>query len=684
MYSVVQCITQEHSLGLVAVAALVCVIGSCLSVLMTQRLGRTAGTRKLVQLALTSLISGGTVWTTHFIAMLAFDPGYAHGYDPLLTGVSLAAAVVGMLMTNGVYAFAHSTNYRVAASGAMFGLSVSTMHYLGMSGYLLPGKIVWQTTPLISSILLGAVLGVATYEYLTRYVTGRHWIVAVVLMTLTICTMHFTGMSAITVQLSPLYSVPPEVISDATLGLFVLGTMAIILMIGFAALSIETNMESEARNQLQHAALHDPLTGLPNRMALTRKMASLTELLERDETERVAVLTLDLNLFKEINDLYGHSAGDSVLTTVANRLNSVLEKDEFIARVGGDEFVALKQGFRRVDQVLAFAERLHALTVEPVDFDNTSAIIGVAIGVATSLEDGRDIRDLLHKSDVAMYRAKADADRHIYLFNAQMEKHNRARLELVSDLRQACIAGDQFELAYQLQNDLSSLAPVGFEVLLRWNHPTKGRVSPDTFIPIAEETGLIREIGLWVLRTACQEASSWPGDFNIAVNVAPQQLMQPSFAEHVSDILLETGLPAERLELEITEASIIDDQVHTLKVMQQLKTMGLRIAMDDFGTGYSSLAMLQTFPFDKIKIDQSFVQNVHIDAQRAAIVRSTLLLGAALNIPVLAEGVEVEDELQFLRMENCSSVQGFYFGKPMTRDEMREVVQANQPKKKTA
>ncbi|AUQ52810.1 bifunctional diguanylate cyclase/phosphodiesterase [Phaeobacter inhibens] len=684
MYSVVQCITQEHSLGLVAVAALVCVIGSCLSVLMTQRLGRTAGTRKLVQLALTSLISGGTVWTTHFIAMLAFDPGYAHGYDPLLTGVSLAAAVVGMLMTNGVYAFAHSTNYRVAASGAMFGLSVSTMHYLGMSGYLLPGEIVWQTTPLISSILLGAVLGVATYEYLTRYVTGRHWIVAVVLMTLTICTMHFTGMSAITVQLSPLYSVPPEVISDATLGLFVLGTMAIILMIGFAALSIETNMESEARNQLQHAALHDPLTGLPNRMALTRKMASLTELLERDETERVAVLTLDLNLFKEINDLYGHSAGDSVLTTVANRLNSVLEKDEFIARVGGDEFVALKQGFRRVDQVLAFAERLHALTVEPVDFDNTSAIIGVAIGVATSLEDGRDIRDLLHKSDVAMYRAKADADRHIYLFNAQMEKHNRARLELVSDLRQACIAGDQFELAYQLQNDLSSLAPVGFEVLLRWNHPTKGRVSPDTFIPIAEETGLIREIGLWVLRTACQEASSWPGDFNIAVNVAPQQLMQPSFVEHVSDILLETGLPAERLELEITEASIIDDQVHTLKVMQQLKTMGLRIAMDDFGTGYSSLAMLQTFPFDKIKIDQSFVQNVHIDAQRAAIVRSTLLLGAALNIPVLAEGVEVEDELQFLRMENCSSVQGFYFGKPMTRDEMREVVQANQPKKKTA
>ncbi|APG45561.1 EAL domain-containing protein [Phaeobacter porticola] len=687
MYSVVQCITQEHNLGLVAVAALVCVIGSCLSVLMTQRLGHTVGNRKLVQLALTSLISGGTVWTTHFIAMLAFDPGYIHGYDPLTTALSLGAAVLGMVMTNGVYALAHSTSYRVAASGAMFGLSVSTMHYLGMTGYLLPGEIVWETTPLVSSILLGALFGMATYGYITRFSEGRHWLVSVALMSLTICTMHFTGMSAITVQLSPLYSVPAEVISDTTLSLLILGAMAIILMIGFAALSIETNMESEARGQLQHAALHDPLTGLPNRMSLTRKMASLTELLERDETERVAVLTLDLNLFKEINDLYGHAAGDIVLGTVADRLAAAVEQDEFIARVGGDEFVAFKRGFRRVDQVMAFAERLHALIVEPVDFDNTSAIIGVAIGVATSQEDGRDIRDLLHKSDVAMYRAKADADRHICLFNAQMEQHSRERLELVNDLRQACKAGDQFELAYQLQNDLTSLEPVGFEVLLRWNHPTRGRVPPTTFIPIAEETGLIRQIGLWVLRTACHEASTWHGQYNIAVNVAPQQLMQPSFVEHVSDILLETGLSAQQLELEITEASIIDDQVHTLKVMQQLKNMGLRIAMDDFGTGYSSLAMLQTFPFDKIKIDRSFVQNVHKDAQRAAIVRSTLLLGAALDIPVLAEGVEVEDELQFLRLENCASVQGFYFGKPMSRDEMRVLVQGKKAKpteKKTA
>ena len=253
-----------------------------------------------------------------------------------------------------------------------------------------------------------------------------------------------------------------------------------------------------------------------------------------------------------------------------------------------------------------------------------------------------------------------------------MDRRSRDKTQLVHDLRLA-LQNNEFELVYQLQNTLETLAPVGFEVLLRWNHPTRGRVSPDEFIPVAEETGLVRDIGAWVLREACREAAQWDHPYSIAVNVAPQQLVQPSFVEDVMDNLFETGLDPQRLELEITEASIIDDQAHTLKVMHKLKELSIRIAMDDFGTGYSSLSMLQTFPFDKIKIDRSFVQDVHKDAQRAAIVRSTLLLGAALDIPVLAEGVEVEDELSFLRAESCTSVQGFYFGQPLTRDDMRRI-----------
>ena len=312
----------------------------------------------------------------------------------------------------------------------------------------------------------------------------------------------------------------------------------------------------------------------------------------------------------------------------------------------------------------AFAERLRAQIMEPVVHDGASLLVGASVGIATTFEDGLDVEQLIYKADVAMYRAKGLSDSKICRFNVEMDQQSRDRLQLVSDLRQA-LARDEFHLVYQVQNDLRTLEPVGFEVLLRWDHPERGRVSPAEFIPIAEETGLIRDIGLWVLRTACLEAAQWTQPLSIAVNVAPQQLVQPSFIEHVSDILFESGLQPERLELEVTEASIIDDQVNTLKVMHRLKAMGIRIAMDDFGTGYSSLATLQAFPFDKIKIDRNFVQDVHENEQSAAIVRSTLLLGAALKIPVLAEGVEVKEELSFLQDENCTSVQGFYFGKPM-------------------
>ncbi|MGR3622447.1 putative bifunctional diguanylate cyclase/phosphodiesterase [Pseudophaeobacter sp.] len=435
----------------------------------------------------------------------------------------------------------------------------------------------------------------------------------------------------------------------------------------------QSRMEVEAQDQLQQAALHDPLTGLPNRMGLTRKTSELASRLAIDETERVAVMTIDLDAFKEVNDLYGQGAGDKVLQRLAKRLSTALEEDEFIARSGGDEFVAIKRNFRRIGQVVAMAERLHCLISEPVDIGTVSTAIGASIGVATSIEDGRDLRELLNKSAIALHRAKEDPGANIALFSLEMDQQSREKVKMIGDLRMAC-ARDEFELVYQLQNNLSDLQATGFEVLLRWNHPVQGTISPTVFIPVAEETGLIREIGLWVLRTACREAASWHKPFTVAVNVAPQQLAQQSFVEHVSDILMETGLNPERLELEITEASIIDDQAHALKVMCQLKDMGIKIAMDDFGTGYSSLSTLQIFPFDKIKIDRSFVQDVHKDHQRAAIVRSTLLLGKALNIPVLAEGVEYEDELLFLQKENCQSVQGFYFGKPMSLEKARAIV----------
>lgn len=682
MYRLIDCITQEHHYGLVAVAAFICVVGSVLSVHMTSRLRQWTGKRRLVQLPLASLITGSTIWSTHFIAMLAYEPGYEHGYEPVLTGVSLLVGIGGAFAANAGFAFARGAMAPLL-SGAIFGMTVAAMHYTGMRAYLLPGAIDWSYGTVAVSMLLGVGLGAGSYAMFARGLSGvRGQARASAVMVLAICLMHFTGMSAIEVRLDSSVMVPPQTISDTAMALLIFAVTGIILLIAIASASIEMNMEGETRTQLTHAALHDPLTGMPNRMWLTRKLEAVEVQLKEDQTARAAVLTVDLNLFKEINDVYGHAAGDAVLARVALRLEAQQGEDEFIARVGGDEFVAIKQNFRRVEEVLAFAERMHAAIVEPIDLEEVSLRVGASIGIATTLEDGREPRELLHKSDVAMYRAKTDADMPICLFNEEMDRKSRDKTQMVYDLRLA-LQSNQFELVYQLQNELDSLAPVGFEVLLRWNHPTRGRVSPVEFIPVAEETGLIRDIGQWVLREACREAASWTHPYSVAVNVAPQQLVQPSFVEDVMDILMETGIDAGRVELEITEASIIDDQAHTLKVMHRLKALGIRIAMDDFGTGYSSLATLQAFPFDKIKIDRSFVQDVHKDAQRAAIVRSTLLLGSALNIPVLAEGVEVEDELRFLRTERCASVQGYYFGRPMSREDMREIACAERAAKDT-
>lgn len=673
MYRVIECLTQEHNYLLVSLAALVCVLGSVLSTRMSFRLVRSTKQRvRVIYVALTSLLGGATIWSTHFIAMLAYEPGFENAYEPVMTAVSLVIAVIGMGLTNLILAIGGRSVFSMLA-GVVFGLTVSTMHYIGMQAYILPGHISWDIGNAAASILFGVALGLLSYHRIVRPITRYCWLGGAIFMVLAICAMHFTAMSAANIELNPLVTVPAKVISDTALGVFILAVMTIILFIGFASISIETNLEYESRKLLKFTARHDSLTGLPNRLALNQKKAELSNALTIDSTKKIGVLTIDLNLFKEVNDLYGHAVGDDALIAVSARLAAALEDGEFLARTGGDEFILLKTGFRRVDEVMACAERLSATFESPIKLGEISTRIGAAIGVATSVEDGTSIEKLLHKSDLAMYRAKADPAHDICKYSEELDRQSQQKLLMIQELREA-IHNDEFELVYQLQNDVNTLEPIGFEALLRWNNARLGPVPPRVFIPIAEETGLIRDIGIWVLRTACHEAMKWPDHFSIAVNVAPQQLVQTSFLEHVSDILMESRLPPHRLELEITEASIIDDQDRTLKIMHRLKAMGVQIAMDDFGTGYSSLATLQAFPFDKIKIDRSFIQDVHTNPQSAAIVRSTLLLGDALNIPVLAEGVELEDELTFLRTERCSAVQGFYFGKPLNLSQIHEMM----------
>ena len=673
MYRVLACLTQEHSYGLVLVAAFACVVGACLSAMLALRLLKSTGRRRIIHIVLAGIIAGATIWATHFIAMLAYDPGVEHGFEARETVLSLIVAVCGMSASFAVISLSAQRRLYIL-SGAVFGITVSLMHYVGMAGFLLPGVLIWDMPMQVVSVLIGMALGVAAHRSLVLSARKRpNWTVGAILTVLAICGMHFTGMAAFEMRLDSSVAVPPLLISESVLTLLVGGVTGVIFLIGFATVSIEMNMEYEAQRKLTHAANHDVLTKLPNRMKLDDYLDGLQHARISNEKGRIGVAGIDLNLFKEINDSLGHEAGDTVLQAVATRMTMALQPGEFVARTGGDEFIAIKTNFRRMEEINAFAERLHGCIVEPVEIAGNMVAVGASIGIATTIDDGDNLRELLHKADLAMYRAKSGKGSYICHYNAKIGQQSEDRLSLIKDLRTA-LDNDEFELAYQFQNDIKNGDVVGFEALLRWNHPTRGRVSPASFIPLAEETGLIRPIGLWVLRAACAEAATWSDPYTIAVNVAPQQLVSPSFGEAVADILMKTGLPPNRLELEITEASIIDDEVHTLKVMHSLQDMGVGIAMDDFGTGYSSLAMLQAFPFNKIKIDRSFIEDIHIKPQRAAIVRSTILLAEAFGIPVLAEGVEKVEELNFLRHNHCDTVQGYYFGKPMSVAELHEAI----------
>ncbi|MCP8885311.1 EAL domain-containing protein [Devosia sp. XJ19-1] len=416
-----------------------------------------------------------------------------------------------------------------------------------------------------------------------------------------------------------------------------------------------------SQRAIAHLARHDGLTGLPNRARFNESFDwALAKAIENGE--QLAVIAVDLDHFKEINDSHGHAAGDLVLKTLAARLNGLLREGEVVARLGGDEFAALKI-FSSMDALRDFLVRIEATLTRRVESDGLTVALGGSIGVAVYPDDGRELSKLMSNADLAMYRAKAEFDRRICYYEHDMDEQARQRRDIARDLWTA-VENNGFSLAYQVQKSVASGEITGYEVLLRWNRPGHGNVSPAEFIPIAEECGAISAIGVWVLKMACLEAASWPEPCKIAVNVSGIQLAQIDLIDTVRNSLFMSGLAPHRLELEVTETSIIGDKNRALHILRQIKAMGVSIAIDDFGTGYSSLDTLRSFPFDKIKIDRSFMNEVESDEQSKAIVRAILALGRSLSVPVLAEGVETREQLDVLRKEGCTEAQGFLLGRP--------------------
>jgi diguanylate cyclase (GGDEF)-like protein/PAS domain S-box-containing protein len=419
-----------------------------------------------------------------------------------------------------------------------------------------------------------------------------------------------------------------------------------------------------AEEWILHLAHHDPLTDLPNRSAFSER---LNEILARSRAagESFAVLCVDLDRFKEVNDVFGHATGDALLLEMAKRFKTEA-KNAFLARFGGDEFTLIVTDGPQPAAAGALADRLLAIAAEELEIGGHRVRGGLSIGVAVYPTDGADTETLLANADAALYRAKAEGRGTFRFFEAEMDTRLRDRRALQHDLRSA-LEQNQIVLHYQPQA-LMNGDIIGFEALARWQHPGRGTVTPDVFIPAAEENGLIIPIGEWILREACREAASWPKPLQIAINLSPAQFRHGDLAGLVHAVLLKTGLAPGRLELEITESVLISDFSRAISILRRLKSMGVQIAMDDFGTGYSSLSYLQAFPFDKIKIDRAFISNLDHNPQSAAIVRAVLGLGRGLNLPVVAEGVETESQLDFLVKESCDQMQGFLIGRPSPMD----------------
>ena len=670
-----------YNLWLVSASLAIAIFASYTALDMAGRISENDGKAARWWLFGGSTAMGIGIWSMHFLGMLAFKLPIPMGYGPLLTLLSLLIAIASSAFALWIVCREHLSPSRLSIGAVLMGGGVCTMHYTGMAAMSMHPAVRYIPSLFMFSVVIavtasGTALWIAFHLRKSSSITRWLRVGAAAVMGLAIAGMHYTGMAAAQFPHGSVCAMAGDGLSSRWLApliiVLALGVLSIALLVSMYDFrtSLLASALTQANQELQFLAMHDSLTKLPNRTLLEDRLDQEIENAKRSR-KRFSILFLDLDGFKDVNDAFGHQTGDLLLVEVAQRIRTIVRARDTVARIGGDEFVVLADAAEPSDAA-NLANKLIARMQAPIVIFGQECQVSASIGIALYGE-GAERGALLKQADAAMYHAKALGRNSYCFYDVSMNEDAQQQLQVLHDLRQA-LPRRELVLYYQPKFDAKTGVMLGVEALIRWKHPVRGLLLPADFIPLAEKTGLIIPIGEWTIEEACRQMRAWRElgfeKWTTAVNLSTVQFNHPSLSEFVQSCLEEHSLNPGKLVLEITESTAMRDTDTSLKILQKLNEIGVRISIDDFGTGYSSLLYLKKLPAGELKIDRGFVSELSENGEDAAIISAIVALGRSLNLEVVAEGVETVAQQDFLTAVGCSSLQGFLLGRPMPPDEL--------------
>ena len=672
----------SYSPALVIISLCVAILASYTALDLVGRIATAKGRAAYFWMAGGAFSMGVGVWSMHFIGMLAFRLPIELGYDLPITFLSLLIAMLSSGFALWMVSQPQLPYSRLAVGALIMGAGIAAMHYTGMAAMRMEPGIVYDPALFTASLFIA--VGASAAALLIAFRLRRHTPYvrlarggAAVIMGIAIVGMHYTGMAAASFPEGSFCGASQSGLTGDGLDYLVLITSLAVLGITLLTSILDARMEARtaalanslslANEQLTRLALHDNLTGLPNRLLLADRIGQAIHNVDQ-RGGCFALMFIDLDGFKPVNDAFGHHVGDILLRAVADRLKSGLHGQDTVARIGGDEFILLVSLREPNDAVSVAADQVNLLS-QPFLINDENLLISASVGIVLYPGNGEDQQELLMNADAAMYHAKSAGKNGYSFFDGSMNTNARKQLQLLQELRTAQANGE-LRVHYQPKFDAGSGRPIGAEALLRWEHPQLGLLMPDSFIELAEKTGLIVPIGEWVLNEACRQMAVWVregfSDWRIAVNLSALQFCHAGLLDSVAQALARNHLKANNLTLEITESTAMSDADASMAVLQSLSALGVDLSIDDFGTGYSSLMYLKRLPANELKIDRGFVRDLEQDSDDAAIVSAIVALGQALGLRIVAEGVETDTQQNFLTELGCDSLQGFLLGHPQT------------------